>query len=65
MVRIDAELAGVVDALAEVPPRDLAPAWMSAPHRLLDGCTPTDLVQAGEHQRVRALIDAMAEGVAT
>jgi hypothetical protein len=57
------ELAYVAEALAEVLPRDQANVWMFLPNRLLEHRKPADLVRDGEHQRVLALIDAMAEGV--
>lgn len=53
----------LVAALADVFRFDGAVIWLFAPNPLLDGETAADVWLRGDHERVLALLQALAEGV--
>ena len=53
----------VLERLAQVVEPRAAEEWLFTPVPALDYERPVDLVRAGEHRRVLALIDALGEGV--
>ena len=53
----------VLERLADVVPPEAAEDWLFTPVPSLDYERPADLIRAGEHRRVLALIDAIGEGV--
>lgn len=55
-------LEWLADQLHEFYPPDEARLWLFSPHRLLDGQTPADRIQAGNSQDVLALIDQLRDG---
>jgi uncharacterized protein (DUF2384 family) len=56
------EIEYVIEKAREVFTPEGVEIWIGAPNPLLDGRTPRDLVEAGETNRVLALIDALASG---
>ncbi|WP_420638009.1 antitoxin Xre/MbcA/ParS toxin-binding domain-containing protein [Candidatus Poriferisocius sp.] len=56
-------MQAVTDLARTVLADDAVKVWMRAPNRLLGHRKPLDLVASGQHQRVKDLLLALAEGV--
>ena len=50
------------DAASEIYTKEGVRIWMAAKNRMLQGCSPEDLIRADEKQRVLDLVDYLAEG---
>ena len=61
--RILLELEYIVDQLSDFYEPNEARQWMFAPQRLLEGRSPADLIQHGEIDDVRHLVNQMREAV--
>jgi len=58
-------LSDIVRGLEQVYKPEGVAVWLDGRNRLLDGERPMDLLLRSEHERVAALVDALADGIAT
>lgn len=59
------DLERVKEALAEVYRPGGIEVWLASRNRLLEDARPIDLIRQGEAERVLAVIEGLAEGIAT
>jgi len=59
------ELVYIGEQLNKVVRAEDANLWIFSPNELLGGDSPADRIKQGDFRRVLALIDALAEGIAT
>ena len=57
------ELEYIVDQLADFYEPDEARQWIFAPQQLLDGRSPAELIQSGQIDEVRHLVNQLREAV--
>ena len=55
--------ARVIVALNDLYRPEAHELWLRSPNPMLKGCTPHELIEAGEAERVLDLIQALCEGV--